>query len=75
MAKKKHIIESVTLIKVERDYKAGSTPKYYYDIKFSDMEETLVFETRENFNAFSLIGNKVTYTLDSDNNVIDFQFH
>ena len=75
MAKKKHIIENVTLIKVERDYKAGSNPKYYYDIKFSDMEETLVFETRENFNAFSLIGSKVTYSLDSDNNVIDFQFH
>jgi hypothetical protein len=75
MAKKKHIIESVTLIKVERDYKAGSNPKYYYDIKLSDMEQSLIFETREDFNAFSLIGNKVTYTLDSDNNVIDFDFH
>jgi hypothetical protein len=67
-------IESIELVKIEKTYNAGSTPKYFYHIKLSGIKQELLLETQYVLDA-GLVGRKMTYQLNEDNEVKNFEFH
>jgi hypothetical protein len=67
-------IESITLIKVEKTYRPGGQPKYFYNIKLSGIKDELLLETYYILEA-GLVGRKMTYQLDDENIVKNFNFH
>jgi hypothetical protein len=67
-------IESINLIKVEKNYRPGATPKYFYNIKLSGIKEELLLETQYVLQA-GLVGRKMSYQLDDENIVKNFEFH
>ena len=67
-------IESINLIKVEKNYRPGSTPKYFYNIKLSGIRQELLLETQYVLEA-GLVGRKITYQLDDENIVKNFEFN
>jgi hypothetical protein len=67
-------IESITLIKIEKTYRPGGQPKYFYNIKLSGIKEELLLETQYSLQN-GLVGRKMTYQLDDENVVKNFEFH
>lgn len=66
-------IQDIKLLKVEKDYKPGSTPTYFYNLKLSGIKKELLLETKYLLDA-GIVGKKITYTLDENNNVSNFMF-
>lgn len=70
MAKKKYdimsnVIESLTLIKIEKKYNSHEKNTYFYNIKISNIEEPLLLETNELLNN-NIVGNTIEYKLNKD---------
>ena len=66
------IVENITLIKVEKTYKAGDLPKYFYSIQLEGIEDELLLETNYMLeNGFK--GKKIKYILNEDNIVSNLQ--
>lgn len=60
------IVENITLLKVEKTYKPGNLPKYFYSIQLEGIEEELLLETEYMLdNGFK--GKKIKYILNEDN--------
>jgi hypothetical protein len=69
---KEHIVESITLVKMENDY-VNRNVKYFYTIKVSDINEELILETNDKLEP--VVGKKFSYKLDKNTNeIIDFDF-
>lgn len=74
MAKKKleHIVEKLTLIKVEMNY-SNKSKKYIYSLVVSDLPEDLIIES--DFEIKDVVGSKFEYNYDKNSNEIsDFMF-
>jgi hypothetical protein len=70
MANKKYdimsnVIESLTLIKVEKKYNSHEKNMYFYNIKISNIEELLLLETNEILDS-NIVGNTIEYKLNKD---------
>lgn len=69
---KEHIVESITLVKMENDY-VNRNVKYFYTIKVSDINQELILETNDKLEP--VVGKKFSYKLDKNTNeIIDFDF-
>ena len=66
----KKILE-VKLIKVEKSFRAGSSPKYYYNFILEGFEEPLLLEL-DNPLEPGLIGRKISYYLNEEYEVSEF---
>lgn len=74
MAKKKleHIVEKLTLIKVEMNY-SNKSKKYIYSIQVSNLPDELIIESDSEIN--DVVGTKFEYNYDKNSNEIsDFMF-
>jgi hypothetical protein len=66
------IVENIILLKVEKTYKAGDLPKYFYSIQLEGIEDELLLETNYMLeNGFK--GKKIKYILNEDNLVSNLQ--
>lgn len=74
MAKKKleHIVEKLTLIKVESNY-SNKSKKYIYSLEVSDLPDDLIIESESEIK--DVVGCKFEYNYDkSSNEISDFMF-
>jgi hypothetical protein len=71
MGNKTHKIEKVELIKVEKNYNPGSTPKFYYDMTLQDIDEPLLLILDTPLQD-GLINRKIKYQL-NDGIVSEFE--
>lgn len=60
-----HVIEEVTLIKVEKKYNSNEKNDYFYNIKVSGIDELLLLATTEILNN-SIVGSNIQYNLNKD---------
>ena len=67
---KKKILE-VKLIKVEKSFRAGSVPKYYYNFTLEGFEEPLLIELEKQLEP-GLVGNHISYYLNEEFDVSEF---
>jgi hypothetical protein len=74
MTQKKHTIESISLIKIEKSFRKDKSDRYYYNLKLSGIEEFLLLETEYKLDNM-IVGKKVSYALDDDNVVINLLFY
>jgi hypothetical protein len=69
---KEHEVESLTLVKVETDYR-NKLVKYFYNLRVSDIAEELIIESEDKIE--DVVGKKFSYKLDKNSNdIIDFEF-
>lgn len=73
MTTKKHIIESIDLIKIEKSFRKEKNDKYFYNLKLSGIEDMLLLETEYKLDSL-IVGKKVSYVLDDENVVINLVF-
>jgi hypothetical protein len=66
------IVESITLIKVEKTYKPGNLPKYFYSIQLEGIQDELLLETDYMLDK-GFKGKKIKYILDEDNMVYNLE--
>ena len=66
----KKILE-VKLMKVEKSFRPGVEPKYYYNFLLEDIEEFLVVEYNKLLEP-GLVGNKLKYKLNENFEVTEF---
>ena len=73
MKQKAHKILDCKLIKVEKLFNQMKPSKFFYNLTLEGFEEPLLLET-ENALEPGLIGHKIKYTLNADNEVSEFEF-
>lgn len=73
MVKKAHKILDYKLIKVEKVYNRNQPNKLFYNLTIEDFEEPLLIETEEPLKP-GLIGQKIKYKLNAENEVSGFEF-
>ena len=73
MKNKAHKILDCKLIKVEKLYNQTKPHKLFYNLTLEDMEEALLLETDTPIQP-GLIGHKIKYKLNEDNEVSEFEF-
>jgi hypothetical protein len=66
-------IEKVELIKVEKSYRHGVNPKYFYNFTFEGIEEPLLVINESEPLPAQMVGHKIKYKLDDDNLVTEFE--
>jgi hypothetical protein len=66
----KEILE-VKLIKVEKSFRAGSTPIYYYNFILEGFDEPLLVPLDHQLEP-GLVGNKISYYLNEEYEVSEF---
>lgn len=73
MTTKKHIIESIILVKFEKSFRPDKLDKFYYNLKLSGIDDLLLLETEYKLDSL-VIGKKVSYILNEENVVINLVF-
>jgi hypothetical protein len=73
MKGKEHKILDCKLIKVEKLYNQVKPHKLFYNLILEGMDEPLLIETQESIQP-GLIGQKIKYNLNQDNEVSQFEF-
>lgn len=73
MKEKAHKILDCKLIKVEKLYNQSRPSKFFYNLQLENIDEPLLLETEVPIQP-GLIGNKIKYKLNSDNEVSEFEF-
>jgi hypothetical protein len=73
MTTKKHIIESIDLIKIEKSFRKEKNDKYFYNLKLSGIDDMLLLESEYKLDNL-IVGKKVSYVLDDENVVINLVF-
>ena len=68
---KKKIVE-VKLIKVEKSFRDGSRPVYYYNFILEGIDEPLLIQL-ENVLEPGLVGRKISFNLNSEHEVSEFE--
>lgn len=66
-------ILSCELIKVEKLYNQSEKVRYYYNLELEGIDELLLIETSQPIEP-GLVGNKIKYKLNEENEVSDFEF-
>lgn len=61
------------LIKVEKLYNQSDKVRYYYNLELEGIDELLLIETTHPIEP-GLVGNKIKYKLNAENEVSDFEF-
>lgn len=74
MKSKSHKILDCKLIKVEKKYNSVKPNKFFYNLHLEDMDEPLLVETEQPLEP-RLVGHKIKYKLNADNEVSEFEFH
>lgn len=69
---KTHKIEKVELVKIEKNYSAGSKQKFYYNMTLHDIDEALLLILDGPLQD-GLINRKIKYNLNEENLVSDFE--
>ena len=70
---KLHKIEKLELIKVEKNFNPGHSPKYYYNLTLQDIEESLLLVLESSIAPTELVGKKIKYYLNEDNVISNFE--
>lgn len=73
MKQKTHKILDCKLIKVEKKYNSTKPSKFFYNLHLEDIEEPLLLETEQPLEP-RLVGLKIKYKLNAENEVSDFEF-
>ena len=73
MKNKAHKILDCKLIKVEKLYNQTKPHKLFYNLTLEDMDEILLLETNTQIQP-DLIGQKIKYKLNAENEVSEFEF-
>ena len=73
MKGKEHKILDCKLIKVEKLYNQVRPSKLFYNLILEGIDEPLLIETEESIQP-GLIGQKIKYKLNEDNEVSQFEF-
>jgi hypothetical protein len=73
MIKKTHKILDCKLIKVEKLYNQTKPHKLFYNLILEDFDEPLLIETEQQLES-GLIGHKIKYKLNENNEVSEFEF-
>lgn len=73
MKQKAHKILDCKLIKVEKKYNSTKPSKFFYNLHLEEMDEPLLLETEIPIQP-GLVGNKIKYKLNAENEVSDFEF-
>jgi hypothetical protein len=73
MKGKEHKILDCKLIKVEKKYNQIRPSKLFYNLTLEGFDEPLLIETEEPIQP-DLIGHKIKYKLNEDNEVSQFEF-
>jgi hypothetical protein len=66
------IVQNITLIKIEKNYNPGATPKYFYSIQLEGIEDELFLETEYMLDK-GFKGKKIKYILNEDNLVSNLE--
>jgi len=67
-------IEKVELIKVEKNYRAGSLPTYYYNLYLQEIEEPLLLVLEFQLDENDLNGKTIKYYVNGEGLVSEFEF-
>jgi hypothetical protein len=73
MENKAHKVIDCKLIKVEKLFNQIKPHKLFYNLILEGMDEPLLLETQEPIQP-GLIGHKIKYKLNEDNEVSEFEF-
>jgi hypothetical protein len=73
MKNKAHKILDCKLIKVEKLFNQTKPNKFFYNLTLEEMNEPLLLETDEAIQP-GLIGHKIKYKLNEENEVSEFEF-
>lgn len=73
MKTKSHKILDCKLIKVEKLYNQTKPSKFFYNLILEDIEEPLLVETEHPLET-GLVGHKIKYKLNAENEVSEFEF-
>ena len=73
MKTKSHKILDCKLIKVEKLYNQTRPSKFFYNLILEDIEEPLLVETEHPLEP-GLVGHKIKYKLNDENEVSEFEF-
>jgi hypothetical protein len=73
MKVKAHKILDCKLIKVEKLYNQSSKQRFYYNLTLEGFDEPLLIENENPF-QLGLVGHKIKYKLNSENEVSEFEF-
>jgi hypothetical protein len=73
MKNKAHKILDCKLIKVEKLFNQTKPNKFFYNLTLEEMNEPLLLETDETIQP-GLIGHKIKYKLNEENEVSEFEF-
>ena len=73
MKNKAHKILDCKLIKVEKLFNQTKPHKLFYNLILEEMDEPLLLETNEAIQP-DLIGHKIKYKLNEENEVSEFEF-
>lgn len=73
MKQKAHRILDCKLIKVEKKYNSTRPSKFFYTLMIEDLDEPLLLETEEPIQP-GLVGHKIKYKLNAENEVSEFEF-
>jgi hypothetical protein len=68
-----HKIISCKLVKVEKLYNQSQRQRYYYSLELQGIDEPLIIENEVPITP-GLVGHKIKYKLNSENEVSDFEF-
>jgi hypothetical protein len=66
-------IQKVELIKVEKSYRHGVNPKFFYNFTFEGIDEPLLVIQEGEPLPPQMVGHKIKYKLDDDNLVSEFE--
>lgn len=73
MKEKAHKILDCKLIKIEKLYNQSTRNKLFYNLILEGIDEPLLIETEYPFEK-GLVGHKIKYKLNAENEVSDFEF-
>ena len=74
MSSKKHVIESIDIVRVEKSFRLDKNTKYFYNLKLSKIDDLLLLETDYKLDNL-IVGKKVSYTLNEENIVSNLIFN
>ena len=73
MKQKTHKVIDCKLIKVEKLFNQTKPNKFFYNITLEEMDEPLLLETEQAIQP-GIIGHKIKYKLNENNEVSEFEF-
>ena len=73
MKTKKHIVESIDLVKFEKSFRSDKSDKYFFNLKLSGIEDLLLLESEYLLDNF-VVGREVSYVINDENVITNLLF-